>query len=111
MNTYKYPAHRIPFTNTGTVTVEAGSVWVAGDMIGIVVADTAASAEGVLEIDGVHVLPAVNNDAFVQGEQLYWDDSANKLEASSTGNEKAGRAAAAKATAATTCLIILNSNA
>jgi predicted RecA/RadA family phage recombinase len=111
MNTYNYPAHRIPYTNSGTVTVASGAVVVIGDMIGIVVEDIAASATGVVEIDGVHTLAATTNEAYVQGQQLYWKASTSKLIDDPTGNEKAGRAAAAKASAGTTVKIILNSNA
>jgi predicted RecA/RadA family phage recombinase len=84
--TFKYPAHRIPYTNSGTTTVASGSVVVMGDMIGVAVADIAAGAEGVVEIDGVHVLPAVNNAAIAQGDQVYWDASAGKITETSTGN-------------------------
>lgn len=111
MNTYQYAAHRIPYTNATSATIVSGQVVVIGDMIGIAVADIAAGAAGYLEIDGVHTLAATTNEAYVQGQQLYWKASTSKLIDDPTGNEKAGRAAAAKASAGTTVAIILNSNA
>lgn len=111
MDNYVQDDSWLNYTNSGTTTVTAGSLVVIGDMVGIAVADIAASATGAVKIRGVFTLAATTNEAYVQGQQLYWKASTSKLIDDPTGNEKAGRAAAAKASAGTTCTIVLNSNA
>lgn len=108
--TFHNEGKRMPYTNATSATISSGDVVVLTDMIGIAIADIAASDTGVLDVSGVHLLDKASG-AITQGQQLYWDASSENLTTSSTGNEKAGRAWAAASTAATTAYVLLNSNA
>lgn len=107
--TFIQEPNRIPYTNAGTTTITSGSGVAFGSILGVAVADIAASAAGVLEISGVHQL-AKASGAITAGAQLYWDSDPGDLTTSSTGNIKAGVAFEAATTAATTAKVILNLN-
>lgn len=111
MTNFVQEADWMTYTNSGSTTVAAGSVVVIGDMIGIAVADIAAGATGTVKTKGVFTLAATTNEAYVAGQQLYWKAATSKLIDDPTGNEKAGRAWAAKASAGTTVAISINDNA
>lgn len=109
--TWRGPGHTVPKTvPTGGAT--KGDVYVmrsgATGSCGIWVNTYSAADPGILMVDGEHELTAVNNVAFVVGDILYWDDSANKLTKTATGNTRCGVCAAAKATATTTGRVRLN---
>jgi predicted RecA/RadA family phage recombinase len=80
------------------ISVTAGSALTAGQPVvvgrlrGVAVTDIANGAVGPVAIAGVYELPAVNGAAFVTGQPIVWDVSANS---------GAGYADDASATAAT----------
>tara|TARA_Y100000310_G_scaffold196868_1_gene196950 strand:- start:2920 stop:3261 length:342 start_codon:yes stop_codon:yes gene_type:complete len=111
MNTFKYRGKRLPYT-AGTGGATAGDVVAFDSKIGIVVADIAASGTGEVEVEGVHSLAALNGtgsaNAFVQGDDLYWDTSESELTNVASSNVgPVGYAAEAKAAATTTVNIKL----
>jgi predicted RecA/RadA family phage recombinase len=101
--TYVQEGARIPHV--------AGSAISYGDVvplvghIGVAAADIASGAEGELAVAGVFEAAAVNNAAFVVGDALYWDDTANKLTKTAQGNTAAGWATEAKAESGTTARV------
>jgi len=111
MDTFIKNAHRITYSNAGTA-ISAGDVVVMGTLLGIAVADIAAtSGVGEVEIDGVHDLDAKTSDAWVIGAQIYWDSGNDELTDTEYGNTAAGRAAEAKvATTMTAAQVVLNNN-
>lgn len=109
--TYRGPGKTVPKTvPTGGATT--GDVYVmrsgATGTCGIWIKTYSAADAGILMVSGEHELAAVNNAAFAVGDVLYWDDSANKLTKTATGNTRIGWAAAAKATTGTTGRVMLN---
>ena len=110
MNTFKQSAHRISYYNAGGTTIKASTIVRMSNMVGIVVADILTLGTGVVEIDGIHVLPAKPGESWIQGTQLYWDNANDYLVDVPAAGAHAGRAATAKIVGATTCEVILNSN-
>src|SRR5687768_6208550 len=87
----------IEYSNSGSA-ISAGDVVVLESSIGVALTDIdATTGKGTVEIEGVFELAAVNDDAFGQGEDLFWDSSAGKLTQVGAGNTYAGIAAKAKA--------------
>lgn len=77
----------------------AGNVVVQDSLVGIVIADIAASgaqATGSLAITGVYLVPKSNSQAFVAGASVYWDVADDQANAD-TGNPFMGKAAYAAA--------------
>lgn len=71
----------MPWANTTGSTVLGGTLVKAGNVLGVLVADTANNATGTLEIEGVFSgLPKVSGAVFVQGEKLIWDVSAGQFD-------------------------------
>jgi len=76
--------------NSGTEVIKGGSVVVFGGRIVIPVADIPVGDFGACATEGVYELPAVTTTTFVQGDVLYWDNTAKKLTKTSTDNTRAG---------------------
>ncbi len=110
MNTFRQSAHRISYYNAGGTTIAADAVVALANLIGIVVADILTLKTGILEIDGIHELPAKPGESWAQGVQLYWDDTNDYLVDAADTHPHAGRAATAKVVGATVCEVILNNN-
>ncbi len=112
MNTFRHAGKRIPYTNSGSA-ISSGDVVVlasgATGFIGIAVTGIdATTGKGELEVTGVHELTKKSGDAFTAGGLVYWDASNKQLTSTSSGNTRAGRAAAAAASDATSADVILN---
>lgn len=107
MTNYVQPGERMEYANAGSA-ISAGDVVVLENRIGIALTDiSATTGVGTVELCGVYELDAVNDDAFGQGEQLYWDSSAGKLTQVGAGNTPAGIAFEAKASSGTTARVQL----
>ena len=85
----------------GDVVPLTGGIGVAGEAI-------ANGTAGTIVIDGVFEMTAINTAAFTAGQQVFWDDSANKLTNVGAGNTPAGMCVAAKAETGTTALVLIN---
>ena len=100
----------LEYSNSGSA-IAANDIVVIGRRIGVALADIAATTgKGSVGLVGVYEgMPAVNNLAFVQGENLYYNASSGKLtNAYATGLIPAGWAWAAKAETTATCTICLD---
>ena len=109
MNTFRQSAHRLNYYNATGATITTNTVVRIGNMIGIVVADIPTLTTGVLEIDGIHELPAKAGESWGQGTQLYWDNANDYLVDTVVG-AYAGRSATAKVAGIAVCELILNNN-
>lgn len=111
-NTYDSKGNRVKVT-AGTAGYSAGDVVVvrsgATGMVGVAVADIAASAVGEVEIEGVHVLTKATGTAnvFATGDIAYYDVADGNFSKQASANIKAGIATEAAAAAATTVKIKL----
>lgn len=111
------PGNRLNYVNGGTAVLSGAVVVInsgATGLIGIALANIAANATGTVLIgpangEGiVEGLAKHTGEAFTQGQYIYWDATNLRLTGTSTGNTRAGRAADAAASAATTANLILN---
>ena len=99
----------LEYSNSGSA-IAANDIVVIGRRIGVALVDIAATTgKGSVGLVGVYEgLPAVNNSAFVQGDQLYYNVGTNKLtNVYANGDIPAGWAWAAKGETTTTCTICL----
>lgn len=101
------PGETFTYTNGTGSTIAADTVIEFTDMIGVALGDIANGASGEVAVGEVWELAKETGVAFTQGQQLYWDATNNRLDATNT-NIPAGKAAAAAASAATTAQIKLN---
>jgi predicted RecA/RadA family phage recombinase len=79
---------RIPYVAGADIVV--GQVIPLGSCVGIAADNIANTETGELFLEGVYQMAAVDNVAFAQGDELYWDDTAGKLTKVSAGNTPAG---------------------
>lgn len=103
----------LPWTNTTGSTVAGGTLVKAANTLGVLVADTADAADGVLMIEGVFSgMPKVTGAVFAKGEKLIWIVASGKFDdsaASAATGDVTGAAIAyvAGANGETTCTIKL----
>lgn len=91
---------------SGAKTV--GQVVLIGDRIGIALAAIADGATGALAVEGVFTIDKTTPEVYAQGDQLYWVAGTSKVSSTAGSNKKAGIAAAAALSAATTCAVKIN---
>lgn len=99
----------LEYANTSTA-IEANDIVVIGRRIGVALEDIAATTgKGSVGLVGVYEgMPAVNNSAFVQGDNLFYNVGTNKLtNVYANGDIPAGWAWAAKGETTGTCTICL----
>ena len=106
----KYKQRGEVLDHVAAAALDSGDVVVMGDIVGVAEADIALAATGSVRVQGVHTLAAITGVAFAQGDQLYWDATNERLTKVSSGNTKAGVAAAAKLSATATGDVLLNVN-
>ena len=92
---------------TPSSAVAAGDVVVMADLVGVANRPIAANALGAVTIDGVHSMPKATG-AISQGAIVYWDATAGNVTTTSSGNKRAGKAAAAAQSADASVMVILN---
>jgi predicted RecA/RadA family phage recombinase len=100
----------LEYSNSGSA-ISSNDVVLIGRRVGIALDDIAATTgKGTVALVGVFEnMAAVNNSAFVQGDNLYWDPAASKFtNLYATGCIPAGWAWAAKAETTPTCTICLD---
>lgn len=77
MSNYVNTGSDVLYSNSGDAIVK-GEVVVVGRLLGVAQEDIAAtSGTGRVAISGVHNIPAVTGAAFVQGQPIVWDVSAD----------------------------------
>jgi predicted RecA/RadA family phage recombinase len=116
MDNYINDGTTMLYTNGGGATIASGTVVLAKHTLGVALADIAVGETGVLKIKGRVTAPKVSGAAFVAGEKLIWDISANTNTGAfddssatpATGDITGAAVAAAAGTdGQTTCEVIL----
>jgi len=97
----------IDFT-AGGAAVPSGAVVVMGKRIGIVLADIPALTTGSASVTGVWNQPKVPAEVVAQGDELYWDDAADRMTKTAGANVLAGYATAAAGAGVTTVNVKIN---
>ena len=100
----------LEYANAGSA-ISANDVVLIGRRVGVALSDIAATTgKGSVALVGVfEAMPAVNNSAFVQGDNLYYNTSTGKFtNVYASGLIPAGWAWAAKAETTATCTICLD---
>lgn len=92
---------------TPSAAVDAGSVVVEGDLIGIADLDVAAGELGAYNIRGQYIVPKVTTDVVTKGAKLYWDATAVKATVTAGTLPYLGLALEAASGTATSVLIYL----
>ena len=93
---------------TPGAAVAAGDVVVQGDLVGVVKRPLAANEAGALDVDGVFDFAKATNVAYTVGNILYWDDTANLVTTTATGNKQIGKVVRAAATTDATVRVRLS---
>jgi predicted RecA/RadA family phage recombinase len=107
MTNYIQPGHSMEYSNSGSA-IEAGDVVVLGDRCGVAVTDIAATTgTGTVNLVGVYQLGKDADEAFVQGDELFWDAADSTATKTASGNTPLGIAHVAAAESATTCMVRL----
>jgi predicted RecA/RadA family phage recombinase len=99
MNNFLKPGHTLTFTAPSGGVVSGAPVLI-GKLL-VVPTNTVAQTlpfEGM--VDGVFSVSKADNQAWTEGQNVYWDDSAKVFTTVSAGNTRAGTAAAAVAVTA-----------
>ncbi|WP_026486690.1 DUF2190 family protein [Caldanaerobius polysaccharolyticus] len=97
----------IDFTNNTGADIAYGDVVPIGSRIGIAAETIANGATGSLNVTGVYELPADNTVAFNIGDEVYWDDTGDKL-TKTVGTYRAGWVIEPKAQTETTAKVKIN---
>lgn len=94
---------------TAGANISAGQVIVGTARCFVATRDIANGELGSIYTSGVFFIPKTTGTAWTLGQQLYWDDSANKgITTDSSGTHKAlGKAAAAAASGDATGYVLL----
>ncbi len=110
MNTFKGEGKSIQYVNGSGGSISSGGVIDFGDFHGISVATIANGDTGAMRVSGEHVLPATTAGKWQAGDDLFWDDSNDKLIAlGGSGYRYIGKASRSKpAGTETTARVLLN---
>jgi predicted RecA/RadA family phage recombinase len=82
--------------------IAAGDVVVQGDLVGVAKLEIKSGKLGSLAVDGVFDFAKNTGVAYTVGTFLFWDDTANVVTATATGNKMIGKVVRAAATTDTT---------
>lgn len=104
--TFVNEGNNVDFTLTAAAAV--GDVVIIGSKAGIALTAGAIGDTIAVKMGGVWKMAAVAGTAFVVGDTLYWDDTANNLTKTSTSNTLVGIALAAKESAGTSATVRFN---
>jgi len=92
----------------GGAAVASGAVVVMGKRIGIVLADIPALSTGSVSVTGVWNQSKLPADVVAQGDELYWDDAADRMTKTAGANVLAGYATSAAGAGTTTVNVKIN---
>lgn len=96
------------YSNAGSA-ISSGAPVVIGNRIGVAITDIAATTGvGSVALCGVYQLGKDNDEAFSQGDALFFDTSDSTLTKTATGNKWAGYAFEAATESSTTCIVKLD---
>lgn len=82
----------IQYTNTTGEIINSNTAILIGKRIGVAVSNIPNGETGILEVEGVFLLPKLSTDNISQGDILYWDNTNKRLTTTATGNTQAGYA-------------------
>ena len=68
----------VNYTNEGAA-ISSGGLVVIGTLIGVALTDIGNGETGAISLEGVFSLPKVPADNFAQGEQVFYDVTANQF--------------------------------
>ena len=105
--TYKIQGNNIPYTNTGETAIPAGTLVIIGTIAGIAACTIEPGATGTVATTGVFTFGKDATD-ITAGAVVYYDDSADAVTITASGNTTIGVAIAAAGTSATTADVRLN---
>jgi len=94
---YVAPGDVMNTENDSGSALSAGDPIVKGAQVRVAIDDIAADATGPCAVEGIWTLTAANDEAWVDGTPLYWDQGNSKLTATAGAHPLAGFAAGAKA--------------
>lgn len=103
--TYWQRGESLDYKNDGDTTIEAGTVIVYGERIGIAGCEIAPGEMGSIHVEGVFGVPKKDEAAITAGAQLYWHSDGATTTSTSV---KIGFAAQAAAASDTTVLVKIN---
>lgn len=107
MINFSQPGESIEYTNSGSA-ISSGDPVVIGNRVGFAVADIAATTGvGTVKLGGVYLADKDGDEAFTQGDALFYDSSDSTFTKTATGNKWAGYAFADAIEASTSCYIKL----
>lgn len=92
----------VKFTASGTLA--SGAAVLIGALFGVNQYDVTNGDEGILALEGVHDLPAANDEAWDQGDRLYYDGTVLTVDDATGTLPLVAVAYQAKAASATTGL-------
>ena len=95
------------FDYTPSADVVVGQVVLLADTVTVASRPIASGVMGAVSVEGVFSLPKASG-AITQGAIVYWDASAGNVTTTSSGNKRAGKAAAAAVSGDTTVSVALN---
>ncbi len=111
MDTLVRHTGRLEYSNATGSDISSGDPVPIGNMLAVAVTDIDNGESGTVETVNVHRLAAEADEAWSQGDQLWFNSSNAKLSnQGAQGSIPAGTAAAAKAATATTGQVDLNRN-
>lgn len=96
----------LDYVNGTGSTIEANTITVYGDRIGVIGTDIKPGELGSIHVVGVFEMPLSDAAAVAAGTEVYWDGSG--ITTTSTSNTKAGYAAQAAKAGDDTILVSIN---
>lgn len=94
--------------HTPAGALASGDVVVQGDLVGVAVRPLSAGELGSLAVDGIFDFAKVPAGPYTVGTILYWDDTANVVTTTATGNKQIGKVVRAAGATDTTVRVRLS---
>ncbi len=99
------PGATMEYENAGSA-ISSGDIVPLGDRVGIAMVDIpATTGQGSLSLEGVYSAPKDGDEAFSQGDALFYDSADGTMTKTAAGNTPAGIAFEAAESAATSCIV------
>lgn len=98
----------LDFVNSTGKVIEANTIIVLGQRIGVAGTEIPAGKKGTVHVEGIYSFPKAKSTAITAGALVYWDKTNNCLTTTSTSNILAGYAAEAAGENDATVLVKIN---